>query len=85
MTILQETAILCKNIKTLRLANGVSQKEMSKICGCAISTLRKLENGELPQKLKVDIIFKLSQYFNIKPKELFLPLKPPYNGYNHYK
>ena len=69
-----QIAILCQNIKGLREKNNLSQKEMAKILGIGVAGLAKIEQGIIPPRASTNIIFKLSQYFKIKPHELFMPL-----------
>ena len=63
-----------QNIKILRESVGFSKKEMAKILGIGVASLSKLEQGVLPPRAEVSIIFELSQHFNIQPHKLFLPL-----------
>ena len=74
MTTNEEFLILCKNIKSLRERNGLSKKKMAELMGISISSLTKLEQGFMPHRIKVDIIFNLSVNFDIHPKNLFSPL-----------
>lgn len=69
-----EFLILCDNFKLLRKTNGLSQKEMAKLCGIGIGSLRKMEKGEFPPRLTMEPIFKASRYFKIPPAKLFAPL-----------
>ena len=57
--------ILCENIKKLRLEKGISQKEMAKHLRVGVKSLRKLERGEIPPRMKVDLMFRACEYFGI--------------------
>ena len=58
--------ILSKNIKCLRKTNGMTKKEMAKLLGIGEGTLSKLENGVLPPRLTVEILFVLEREFDIQ-------------------
>ena len=62
---------LSKNIKEIRKANGLTQKEMAKRLGIGVSSLSKLENGILPPRLTVDVLFIIERNFHIKVHRLF--------------
>lgn len=63
-----------QNISTLRSSHKLTQKEMAKICGDSLSTLRKLEHNILPSRMSVRIIFNISNYFHLRPEQLFINL-----------
>lgn len=62
---------LANNIVRIRKEYGLSKKEMAKILGISIESLRKIEKGEIPLKMSVEVIFEIYDYFGITPKELF--------------
>lgn len=53
------------NVAWIRKENNISKKRMAEILGISIYTLNKIENGILPPKLKVDVIFNIKNYFNV--------------------
>ena len=63
--------IFCQNIKILREKNGLNEKEMTKILGIGVNSLEKIEQGIIPHRTGVKIIFKISQHFKIEPHKLF--------------
>ena len=67
----KDLLIFCHNIRALRRVHKLTQKEMAKICGISISTLRKLEHNILPVKISIRTVFNLSIYFNLLPSQLF--------------
>ena len=71
--------ILSKNIKYLRLTKGLTKKEMAKLLGIGVGSLSKLENGELPHRLMVEVLFVLEEEFDI-PAHLFLCERMGENG-----
>ena len=62
------------NIVYLRKKSGLSKKEMTKILGISIGTLNKTEKGDIPPLLKAEIVFNVSDYFNISTEDLFRKL-----------
>ena len=59
------------NIAYLRKKNGLSKKEMATILNISIYALNKIERGELPPKLSIEIIFNLQKHFKILPEKQF--------------
>ena len=68
----EELNNLLYNIKWLRMQHGLSEKQMAEILGIGVGSLRKIENGALPPRLSVSIVFKVQNYFCIQPKDLFI-------------
>lgn len=66
----KQIQILCENIAFLRKENHLSKKEMAAILNIGVQSLTKLENGELPPRLRVDIIFHIYDRFGILPQAL---------------
>lgn len=66
----KQIQILCENIAFLRKENHLSKKEMAAILGICVQSLTKLENGELPPRLRADIIFYIYDRFGILPQAL---------------
>jgi len=78
MKIEEEIVVFCQNIKILRETNGLSKNRMAEILGIGLTSLTKIEQNILPPRIKTDIVFKLSQNFQLKPCELFISiLKQP--------
>ena len=70
----RELYALFQNIRNLKASHNLTQKEMAKICGVSLSTLRQLERNILPPRVSVRIIFNISNYFNLCPEQLFINL-----------
>ena len=71
-----ELFILKNNLVCLRKQNGLSQKQMARLLGIGVGSLRKLEHGCLPSRLSVDFLFRIQDLFHIQPHTLlsaFLP------------
>ncbi len=67
----EEVNNLLYNIKWLRLRHGLTEEQMAEILGIGVGSLRKIEKGELPPRLSVNIVFEVQNYFALKPKDLF--------------
>ena len=70
MEVKSEIKIFGENIKNLRLNKGLSKKEMSKLLGIGVKNLDTLEKGELPNRLTVNIIFRIKNNFGYMPSEM---------------
>ena len=60
-----------KNISLLRKQHGFSKKRMCQILSIGVSSLNKLEQGIIPKRLSVDIVFRIEGFFKIPAKEQF--------------
>lgn len=60
-------AFLSHNVAYLRKQHGLSKKEMAALLGIGIYSLNKIERGELPQRLCVDILFHIHKHFGVRP------------------
>ena len=56
------------NVVQLRKYYGISKKRMAELLGISIGSLNKIENGEFPPKLSVEVIFNIHNIFGIHPK-----------------
>jgi len=72
MNINEETLIFCKNVKILRMREGLSVEQMAQRLETDIKTIEFLENNIIPEELGCDIIFKIYKEFGILPKDIFL-------------
>ena len=59
------------NIIWLRKHHKFSKEKMAEILGINVEMLNRIENGEIPEELSVEIIFKISSHFSLNPKVLF--------------
>lgn len=57
--------IFSQNVMYLRKSHNITKKEMAKILGIGINSLNKLEQGILPPRLSVKILFRAKNYFGI--------------------
>ena len=56
---------LSHNILYLRKSNHISKREMAEILGIGIKTLTKLEQGVLPARLSVEVLFRIKDHFGV--------------------
>ena len=63
----------CANIRYLREREGLSKTRMAKIMGVTTATLTKIEEGTLPRRTGVKVLFRLSDQFGIRLNRFFLP------------
>ena len=82
MTVQEEMAVFCANVKGLREREGLTRKEMSARLGIGVRTLARLERGEIPPRLSVAVVCRISRVFGIHPKELFTPRAGEKDGRN---
>ena len=67
----KQVVLFCQDVKILRERSGFSEREMAKILGIDIPSLEKIEQGILPPRIGVSVIFKILRYFKIEPCKLF--------------
>ncbi len=59
------------NIKWLRAENKLTQAEMAKLLKITPVSLRRIERGDFPERLRVMVPFRISVQFDIRPADLF--------------
>jgi len=63
-------SLFIENVKWLRSKYSLTEREMSKILGVSVMTLRRIENGEFPERLSITVIFRIQKYFNVEAKRV---------------
>ena len=71
----REVQIFMQNVTWIRKKNGLSKKEMAEILGISVFSLNKIENGILPPKASVEIIFRIYDRFGVNPVSQFAKLQ----------
>ena len=71
MTVQEEIAIFCANLKCLREKKGLTRREMASCLDIGVETLKRLERGEIPPRVSIEVILRASKVFGLHPKELF--------------
>lgn len=71
MTVQDEMGIFCANVKRLRVRDNLTLREMADRLHISLKTLTRLERGEIPPRLSVAVVCRISREFGVHPKELF--------------
>ena len=64
-------SVVKNRLKELRTERGISQEELSEMCGISRATLSKIENNE-EVNVNTRTIAKIADAFNVRPSEIFL-------------
>ena len=67
----QEIDNFAHNVKFLREKHNISKTKMAQMLGVSFKSLNKIENGQIPKRLSVGIVFRIEQYFGVKCHLLF--------------
>ena len=59
-----------QNVIDLRKEHGLSKKEMASIMHISVSSLSKIEKGEIPRRTMLEVVFYMSDYFDISCDKL---------------
>lgn len=59
------------NIIWLKNNYRLSKRKMAKMLGIGIKSLDKLEKGEFPLRIGVEVVFNIYKNFGVAPKDLF--------------
>lgn len=73
-----EIVIFCKNMVYLRKKHKLSQRDMAKKLHIGVATLRKLEQGDIPKRLRTEILWYIYKNFNIPINNQFEDLSSGY-------
>ena len=76
MNINQQLQSLCRNVAYLRKKHGLTQSQMANIMGVGIGTVRSLERGIVPPRMKACVLCRLHDYFHISADTLISPWEP---------
>ncbi len=69
----EQTRIVCTNVKKLRKSLGLSEEEMAEKLNISKNDLSEIEKGILPETVKVNILFRVRDNFNLPLNYLFIP------------
>lgn len=58
------------NVSYLRKHYGLSKKKMAELLDIGVGSLNKIEMGELPPRLSVEILFNIYNNFGVHPKDI---------------
>ena len=71
---MREAEIWMKNVCFLRKITGLSKRKMATLMGIGVASLNKIERGEMPERLTVEVIFRIEKEFGIPSKYQFICL-----------
>jgi len=60
------------NVAWLRKTFGYSKKRMAQIMRISAWSLNKLEQGEIPSRLSVEVLIAIDEHFGVKPSTQLL-------------
>ena len=63
-------AVFCANIRYLRKSRGLTQQQMAQLLHISVGYVRRLERGEVPPRLTVEILQYVYISFGISPAVL---------------
>lgn len=66
-----ELLLLCQKIRSLRIQNQLSQREMAKKLGIGITSLQKIEQNCFPTGVRCAVLLRLHQEFHVKFIDMF--------------
>lgn len=70
----QASRIACENfmhnVSYIRKHYGLSKKKMAELLDIGVGSLNKIENGEIPPRLSVEILFNIYDNFGIYPQDM---------------
>lgn len=66
-----EIIIFSRNLRFIKDKYKLTQKQMAEICGIGMVSMSKLLKNELPPRVGVECLFRLSKYFEVEIKDLF--------------
>lgn len=58
------------NVAWLRKQHNLSKRKMAQILEIGVQGLSRIENGEIPPGLGIDIFFAIQDHFGIRPSQL---------------
>lgn len=60
----------CRNVCYLRRKNSLTQKEMAEILGVSVSSLRKMEKGDVLPKIHCRMLLRVCERFDLPADRL---------------
>ena len=69
----REFEIFMRNLSRLRRSRGLSKQQMAKLLGISVKTWNKIEKGEFPPRLSVNVMEKVYRHFGVTPSGQFIP------------
>ena len=70
----QEMRWFMENVRALRKRHGLSKEKMARLLHIGVGSLSKIESGQMPPRMTVEVVFNIQDHFRLSPESLFLPL-----------
>ena len=67
----RDVQIFCENFRYLRRSRGLTQKQMAQRLQISVGYVRRIEKGEHPPRMTVEVIFQIFRVFGITPGRQF--------------
>ena len=80
----EQCAILLENIAWLRKYYGISKTRMVKLLGIGLHSLNKMEKGEMPPKLKLDVLIRIHRRVLRRSADISKRRMPPKGAHAFY-
>lgn len=61
----------CCNIKKIKEDYKLNDRQIMRIMHISYKTLKSIKNGKVPERVSVEVLFYLNNYFNINIASLF--------------
>jgi len=65
-----------ENVRILRKSHNLTQRELARIMGIGVQSLRRIERGDFPPGFCAYHLFRMVEYFQIPSDALFYPMDP---------
>ena len=59
--------VFTHNIRWLRKKHGLSKRKMAELLGIGLWSLNRLERGQIPPRMTIEILFAVQKHFGISP------------------
>ena len=66
----KEMERFCKNIRSLRKFHKLNQKQMAEKLHIGIWSLKKIEKGQIPPQLRIDVLLYIYEHFHYTPEQI---------------
>lgn len=66
----KELENFCRNILSLRKLHNLSQKQMAEKLHIGVESLKKIEAGQVPPRLRIDVLFYIQKHFGYTPAQI---------------
>ena len=75
MDLTNETQIFGENLRALRQREHLTQKELARIMGIGVGSLRRIDRGDFPLRFYVSHLERILDHFGVTADSLFVPME----------